>query len=33
VRNISIQHAATHSGLRWSRVSDHAMLTAQLAIE
>jgi endonuclease/exonuclease/phosphatase family metal-dependent hydrolase len=33
VRGLSIEHGTAHSGLRWSRVSDHALLTARLTVE
>ncbi len=32
VRGLSIRGAAVHHGLRWSRVSDHALLTAELRL-
>ncbi|AYH42545.1 endonuclease/exonuclease/phosphatase family protein [Azoarcus sp. DN11] len=30
VRGFSVSHAVVHSGLPWSRISDHAALTAEL---
>ena len=32
VRGFDVDHVETHHGLRWSRVSDHAMLTAHLSL-
>ncbi|MFO7190107.1 MAG: endonuclease/exonuclease/phosphatase family protein [Pseudomonadota bacterium] len=32
VRGFDIEHAEVHHGHVWSRISDHAMLTAQLAL-
>jgi endonuclease/exonuclease/phosphatase family metal-dependent hydrolase len=32
VRGFSIHHAEVHHGHPWSRISDHAMLTARLAV-
>ncbi|MFO1361212.1 MAG: endonuclease/exonuclease/phosphatase family protein [Burkholderiales bacterium] len=33
VRGFSVHHAQVHHGHAWSRVSDHAMLTARLALD
>jgi endonuclease/exonuclease/phosphatase family metal-dependent hydrolase len=32
VRGFSVYHAQVHHGDSWSRISDHAMLTARLAL-
>ena len=32
VRGLSVYHAQVHHGHPWSRISDHAMLTARLAL-
>jgi endonuclease/exonuclease/phosphatase family metal-dependent hydrolase len=32
VRGFSVYHAEVHHGHPWSRISDHAMLTARLAV-
>jgi len=33
VRGFSVYHAEVHHGHTWSRISDHAMLTARLALD
>jgi len=33
VRGFSVYHAHVHHGHPWSRISDHAMLTARLALD
>jgi endonuclease/exonuclease/phosphatase family metal-dependent hydrolase len=33
VRGFSVYHAQVHHGHPWSRISDHAMLTARLALD
>ncbi len=33
VRGFSVYHAQVHHGHAWSRISDHAMLTARLALD
>ena len=33
VRGFSVHHAEVHHGHSWSRISDHAMLTARLALD
>jgi len=33
VRGLSVRHAEVHHGDEWGRISDHAMLTARLAVD